>query len=68
MIAGYQNIAILPYFLFPGGITDAIANHLVQLQLKFPGVTLQLAAPLGVNMELADIIWDLAIQGEQVVG
>ena len=68
VIAGYQNMAILPYFLFPGGITDAIAHSTQQLQLKFPGVTLQLAAPLGVNAELADIIGDLAIQGEQVVG
>jgi sirohydrochlorin ferrochelatase len=68
VIAGYQNMAILPYFLFPGGITDAIANSIEQLQLKFPGVKLQLAAPLGVNAELADIIWDLATQGEQVVG
>ncbi len=68
VIAGYQNMAILPYFLFPEGITDAIAHSTQQLQLKFPGVTLQLAAPLGVNAELADIIGDLAIQGEQVVG
>lgn len=68
VIAGYEKIGILPYFLFPGGITDAIADSIEKLKLKFPGIKLQLAAPLGVNAELADIIFDLATQGEQVVG
>ncbi|MFM7370263.1 MAG: sirohydrochlorin chelatase, partial [Sphaerospermopsis kisseleviana] len=66
--AGNQQIAILPYFLFAGGITDAIAESLEKLKLKFPGVKLQLAPPLGVSAELADIIWDLATEGEKVFG
>jgi sirohydrochlorin ferrochelatase len=68
IIAGYQQIAILPYFLFPGSITDAIAESVEKLKLKFPGVRLQLAPPLGVSAELADIIWDLATEGEKVFG
>jgi sirohydrochlorin ferrochelatase len=68
VIGGYQQIAILPYFLFAGGITDAIAECVEKLQLKFPGVKLQLAPPLGVSAELADIIWDLATEGEKVFG
>ncbi|MFQ4145567.1 sirohydrochlorin chelatase [Chlorogloeopsis sp. ULAP02] len=57
--AGYKQIAILPYFLFAGGITDAIAQATKKLQLHFPEVNFQLAEPLGVSAELADLVWDL---------
>lgn len=57
--AGHQKIAILSYFLFAGGITDAIAESVERLKLKFPGVDFQLTAPLGASPELADLIWDL---------
>ncbi|MBD2500337.1 sirohydrochlorin chelatase [Anabaena azotica] len=57
--AGYREIAILPYFLFSGGITDAIAQAINELKLQFPGVSLYLAAPLGVSGELAELIGDL---------
>lgn len=56
---GYREIAIIPYFLFAGGITDAIASATEKLQLQFPGVCFQLTQPLGANPELADLIWDL---------
>lgn len=56
---GHRQIAILPYFLFAGGITDAIAQVIEKLQLQFPGVDLQLAEPLGASAELADLVWDL---------
>lgn len=56
---GNRTITILPYFLFSGGITDAIARAVEELQLLFPGVSLQLAAPLGASPELAEIIKDL---------
>lgn len=56
---GKQAIAILPYFLFPGGITDAIAQAVDELKLQFPGVNFYLAAPLGVSDELANLIGDL---------
>ncbi|GAB1541543.1 CbiX/SirB N-terminal domain-containing protein [Scytonema sp. NUACC21] len=59
VIAGYCQIAILPYFLFTGGITDAIALQQEELKLLFPGVSFQLAEPLGASAELADVIWEL---------
>lgn len=57
--AGHQQIEIMPYFLFAGGITDAIAQSVEQLQVQFSSVNLHLAAPLGASAELADLIWDL---------
>ncbi len=57
--AGKQEIAVLPYFLFAGGITDAIAQSVETLKLQFPGVTFHLAEPLGASTELAELIWDL---------
>lgn len=59
VIDGKKKIAILPYFLFPGGITDAIAQSIQELKLQFPGVSFQLYEPLGANGELTDLIWDL---------
>ncbi|MBN3881014.1 MULTISPECIES: sirohydrochlorin chelatase [unclassified Nostoc] len=59
VIAGYREIAILPYFLFAGGITDAIATSIEDLKLQFSAVNFQLAEPLGASAELAELIWDL---------
>jgi sirohydrochlorin cobaltochelatase len=56
---GYREIAILPYFLFAGGITDAIAASIEELKLQFSAVNFQLAKPLGASAELAELIWDL---------
>jgi sirohydrochlorin cobaltochelatase len=56
---GYEQIAILPYFLFAGGITDAIAQLIEKVQLQFPAVNFQMVQPLGASTELADLIWDL---------
>jgi sirohydrochlorin cobaltochelatase len=58
--AGYEEIAILPYFLFTGGITDAIAASIEELKLQFSAVNFQLAQPLGASAELAELICDLA--------
>ncbi|WP_298911565.1 sirohydrochlorin chelatase [uncultured Nostoc sp.] len=57
--AGYREIAILPYFLFAGGITDAIAASIEELKLQFSAVNFQLAEPLGASAELAELVWDL---------
>ncbi|MBD2510004.1 sirohydrochlorin chelatase [Nostoc muscorum FACHB-395] len=57
--AGYSEIAILPYFLFTGGITDAIAASIEELKLQFSAVNFRLAQPLGASAELAELIWDL---------
>ncbi|AFZ15104.1 cobalamin (vitamin B12) biosynthesis CbiX protein [Crinalium epipsammum PCC 9333] len=57
--AGNRTIAILPYFLFAGGITDAIASNVAHLQAQFPTVQLSLGEPIGASSELADLILDL---------
>lgn len=53
---GKHEIAILPYFLFNGGITEAIARQVQQLQSSFPNIQLQLGKPLGATSELATLI------------
>lgn len=58
---GIRKIGILPYFLFSGGITDAITQTVQQLTQKFPQLTLTLSHPLDHNLpELADLLIDLA--------
>jgi len=57
--AGHQQIGIIPYFLFAGGITDAIAQSVEQLQGQFPAAEIRLAEPLGASQELALLILDL---------
>lgn len=61
-VAGYKQIAILPYFLFSGGITDAIAQTVSSLQAQFPTVELKLAEAIGASTQLADLIVDLIEQ------
>lgn len=56
--AGHEQIGIIPYFLFAGGITDAIAQEVAQLRGQFP-VEIHLAEPLGASQELALLILDL---------
>ncbi len=56
--SGAKRIAILAYFLFEGGITDAIAQMLVEIQQKFPQVQLNLGKPIGVSEALVDLIMD----------
>jgi sirohydrochlorin cobaltochelatase len=56
---GQQQIGIVPYFLFNGGITDAIAQKVAQLQQQFPTAELHLANPLGATLELAELIGEL---------
>lgn len=51
-----KSIAILPYFLFNGGITDAIAAQIQELQQTYPQLELILGNPLGATTELADAI------------
>jgi sirohydrochlorin cobaltochelatase len=56
---GFQKIGIVPYFLFSGGITDAIAQSVQHLRVQFPTADLHLAAPLDVSDELADLVMSL---------
>jgi len=57
--AGAAKIGILPYFLFAGGITEAIAWQVRELQIKFPRVQLLLGKPIEASVELADLILEL---------
>jgi sirohydrochlorin ferrochelatase len=54
--SGKHRIAILPYFLFSGKITEAIATQVQQLQQTFSTVELILGQPLGPTKELAKLI------------
>jgi sirohydrochlorin cobaltochelatase len=44
---GAIEIGILPYFLFAGGITDAIGELVAKLREQFPQVRIILAEPIG---------------------
>lgn len=56
---GYKEIGILPYFLFSGGITDAIAKTVTNLQQQFPQLHLKQGQPIGATPQLAELIVDL---------
>ncbi len=62
--SGCQNVVILPYFLFAGGITDTIAQTVEHLSQQFP-LTLNLANPLEVSDDLAQLILDLSLSSPQ---
>ncbi len=53
---GKQAIYILPYFLFPGGITDAIAQEVEWLKQQFPSVQLEVGPPLSRCISLTEVI------------
>lgn len=53
--SGCKSIAIVPYFLFSGGITDAIAQAVTHLQNQFPDLKFSLCNSIGVT-ELADLM------------
>lgn len=60
MQQGHQRIAILPYFLFTGGITDAITQRTEELAERFPKVAFRLLPPIGASRDLAKVVVDLA--------
>ncbi|MBD3884134.1 sirohydrochlorin chelatase [Phormidium tenue FACHB-886] len=53
---GCLEIAIVPYFLFAGSITDAIAQQVSQLTQQFPYTRLELGEPIGATPALAKLI------------
>ena len=59
MQKGAQQIAILPYFLFAGGITDAITHRTEELAERFPKVKFRLLPTLGATDEVADLAVNL---------
>lgn len=56
---GYRKIGILPYFLFNGGITDAIADTVNQFTQIYPTIKFHLTPVLGATDELAKLVLDL---------
>jgi sirohydrochlorin cobaltochelatase len=56
---GASEIEILPYFLFAGGITDAIAESIERLRIQFPQVKLTLGAPMGTSPALVTTLCNL---------
>ncbi len=56
---GCRAIQILPYFLFEGGITDAIEQQVQRFSQQFPEVRFKLARPIGATQELADFLMTL---------
>lgn len=56
---GCQDIVMLPYFLFAGGITDAIAQMLQSIAHQYPYVRLDLREPIGDSERLAHLVLDL---------
>lgn len=59
MEQGWRKIVILPYFLFTGGITDAIANRVQQLAQQYPHVSFTLGTPLGTTEALGELVLEL---------
>lgn len=55
---GCQTIVILPYFLFSGGITDAIAQSIQAFSGQYPDLTLQCLTPFDFCEDLLRLISD----------
>jgi sirohydrochlorin cobaltochelatase len=56
---GHQTIAVLPYFLFEGGITDAIRQTVEQVNFQFPYARIHFVQPIGATPALADQVVEL---------
>lgn len=55
-IDNIKSIAILPYFLFEGKITEAIALQVEELKIEYPQIKFLVGKPLGANITLANLI------------
>lgn len=62
MQQGCQRLTILPYFLFAGGITDAITHRTEELAERFPRIKFRLLPTLGATHEIADLAVELIHQ------
>lgn len=60
MSCGFRRIGVIPFFLFPGGMFDAIAQTISQISQQFPDLHLTLVDPLNASPQLADLLIDLA--------
>ncbi|MEM9120567.1 MAG: CbiX/SirB N-terminal domain-containing protein [Cyanobacteria bacterium P01_F01_bin.56] len=58
---GHQHIAIAPFFLFPGSITDTIIHRTEQIAEHLPKLSLRLLSPLGTSSDLSKVIAEIAL-------
>ena len=56
MQQGCSTLTIFPYFLFAGGITDAVAHLTEELAERFPRTNFRLLPPLGATADMADLV------------
>ena len=56
MQQGCSTLTIFPYFLFAGGITDAVAHLTEELAERFPRTNFRLLPPLGATVDLVNLI------------
>ncbi|MEO0988130.1 MAG: CbiX/SirB N-terminal domain-containing protein [Cyanobacteria bacterium J06639_14] len=61
MQQGYQHIAIAPYFLFPGSITDAITRRTEDIAERLSQLSLRLLAPLGTSTDLGRAVAEIVL-------
>ncbi len=60
-----SSIAILPYFLFDGGITASVQTKVKEFALKYQDVDFQLTPTLGHNSQLSSLIAQAIKTNEQ---
>lgn len=53
---GDRSITIVPYVLFPGELTKAIAHSVTELQQRFQEIQIHVAEPQGLSVHLAKLI------------
>jgi sirohydrochlorin ferrochelatase len=53
---GVKSIAIVPYFLFEGRITQAIAGEIEQLKRQYPQLNISASSPLGASCDVAKLV------------
>ncbi|MDY7020648.1 MAG: sirohydrochlorin chelatase [Cyanobacteriota bacterium] len=58
---GYQQIGVLPYFVFSGETTDAIARSCREFSQSFSEVKIHVADPLESQPGLVDLVADLLL-------
>ena len=58
MQQGCGTLTIFPYFLFAGGITDAVAHLTEELAERFPRTQFRLLPPLGATADVANLVVD----------
>ncbi len=56
MQQGCDTIAIMPYFIFAGGIVDQTIQQIEEIKDALPTLSLFLGHPLGATLELAQLI------------